>query len=106
MLAAKGALWSTEVPHLSLPFPIFLVERDLICVCQNCLPVHLIIKLVYLSSLQAITRASTCSLSAMYTVKLVTVALTLAYFHRVFVALKKTKAINPRSASGIGIYIN
>ena len=47
MIAAEESLWSTEVPHLSLLFPMFLFNCDL-RVHQNCLLVHLILRLVYL----------------------------------------------------------
>ena len=57
MIAAEESLWSTEVPHLSLPF-------------SNVPP------------FQSIMRASSCSLSVMFTVEHVMVALALACFHR------------------------
>ena len=79
--------WSIEVPRLSLPFPMFLVNRDVLCVRQNCLHVYLILKLLHLPPLQSIVSASSCSLSAMSTVKHVglMVGLTLTCFHRFIV---------------------
>ena len=90
-IAEERSLWSTEVSHLSLLFLLFLVNRNLLDVCQNCLPVHLILKLVYLPLLQSITRASRCSISAMSTIKHLMVALILACFQRFMEPLQSQK---------------
>ena len=69
MVAAEESLWYAEVPNLSRPFPMFLVDRDLLRVHQNCLPCSDDPQVSLSASLQCITRVSSCSLSAMPTVK-------------------------------------
>ena len=41
MIDVEESLWSTDVLHLSLSFPLFLVNRNLFRVRQDCLAVHL-----------------------------------------------------------------
>ena len=88
---AEESLWFTNVPHLLLSFPIFLVDRDLLYVNQNCLSVHMILKSVYLPPMQSIMRPLSCSPSALSTVKHVMIALTLGFAHRFMEPLEKLK---------------
>ena len=74
-IATEESLWFTEVRHLLLSFPIFLVNRNYL---RSSDP-----QIVYLSPLQSIIRSSSCSLSALSAVKHVMIALILGCAHRV-----------------------
>ena len=77
--------------NLSLSFPIFLVNRDHLRICQNYLSVHLILRSGYLPLLQSMMRASSCILSAFSTVKHVMITMTLDCSHRFMQPLKNLK---------------